>query len=30
MLHEHARQGDFPAKRVSGVKLVIDPTSAEA
>jgi len=30
MIREHARQGGFPANRVSEVKLVIDPTSAEA
>lgn len=29
MIHEHARQGGFPANSVSEVKLVIDPTSAE-
>ena len=27
MVREHARQGGFPANRVSEVKLVIDPTS---
>jgi hypothetical protein len=30
MVREHARQGGFPANCVSEVKLVIDPTSAEA
>jgi Protein of unknown function (DUF4242) len=30
MVREHARQGGFPANRVSEVKLMIDPTSAEA
>jgi hypothetical protein len=30
MVLEHARQGGFPANRVSEVKLMIDPTSAEA
>jgi hypothetical protein len=30
MVREHARQGGFPANRVSEVRLVIDPTSAEA
>lgn len=30
MVHEHARLGGFPANRVSEVKLLIDPTSAEA
>lgn len=29
MVREHARQGGFPANRVSEVKSVIDPTSAE-
>ena len=29
-VREHAKQGGFPANRVSEVKLVIDPTSAEA
>jgi hypothetical protein len=30
MVREHARQGGFPANRISEVKLTIDPTSAEA
>jgi hypothetical protein len=30
MVREHAKQGGFPANRVSEVKLMIDPTSAEA
>lgn len=30
MVREHARQGGFPANRVSEVKRTIDPTSAEA
>ena len=30
MVREHATQGGFPANRVSEVKRVIDPTSAEA
>ena len=29
MVREHARQGEFPANRVSVVKTVIDPTTAE-
>lgn len=29
MIREHARQGGFPADRVSEVKSVIDPTTAE-
>ncbi len=29
MVREHARQGGFPANRISKVKLVIDPTTAE-
>lgn len=28
-VREHARQGDFPANRVSEVRAVIDPTTAE-
>jgi hypothetical protein len=28
-IHEHARLGGFPANRVSRVKAVIDPTTAE-
>ncbi|HKK08105.1 MAG TPA: DUF4242 domain-containing protein [Gemmatimonadota bacterium] len=30
MIREHARQGGFPADRVSRVTSVIDPTTAEA
>jgi hypothetical protein len=30
MVKEHAKQGGFPASRVSEVKHMIDPTSAEA
>ena len=30
MVREHARQGGFPANRVSKVMSVIDPTTAEA
>ena len=29
MIREHARQGGFPANRVSEVKSIIDPTTAE-
>jgi Protein of unknown function (DUF4242) len=29
-VREHARQGGFPANRVSEVKRLIDPTTAEA
>ena len=29
MIREHAKQGGFPANRVSQVKRVIDPTTAE-
>ena len=29
MVREHARQGGFPANRVSEIKSVIDPTTAE-
>jgi len=28
-VREHARQGGFPANRISEVKTVIDPTTAE-
>jgi hypothetical protein len=30
MIEEHARQGGFPANRISQVKTMIDPTTAEA
>jgi Protein of unknown function (DUF4242) len=30
MIKEHARCGGFPATRISQVRAVIDPTSAEA
>ena len=29
MIRAHARQGGFPANRISEVRLMIDPTSAE-
>ena len=29
MVREHARHGGFPANRVSEIKTVIDPTTAE-
>jgi hypothetical protein len=29
MLREHAEQGGFPANRISEVKSIIDPTTAE-
>ena len=29
MIREHARQGGFPANRVSQVSSIIDPTTAE-
>ena len=29
-VREHAKQGGFPANRVSEVKGIIDPTTAEA
>jgi hypothetical protein len=29
MVREHARQGGFPADRVSEIKTIIDPTTAE-
>ncbi len=30
MIREHARQGGFPANRISEVTRMIDPTTAEA
>jgi hypothetical protein len=30
IIEEHARQGGFPANRISEVKRTIDPTTAEA
>ena len=30
MVREHAKQGGFPANRISEVKRVIDPTTAES
>jgi hypothetical protein len=29
MVREHARRGGFPADRVSRVRTIIDPTTAE-
>ena len=29
IIREHARQGGFPADRISKVKAIIDPTTAE-
>ena len=29
MIREHAAQGGFPANRISEIKTVIDPTTAE-
>jgi len=29
LIREHARQGGFPANRISEVKRIIDPTTAE-
>jgi cell division inhibitor SulA len=29
MVREHARQGGFPANKVSEIKTIIDPTTAE-
>ena len=29
MVREHARQGGFPSNRISEIKSVIDPTTAE-
>jgi hypothetical protein len=30
MVREHANQGGFPANRISEVRTIIDPTTAEA
>lgn len=30
MIREHARQGGFPANKISEIRTVIDPTTAEA
>ena len=30
MIREHAAQGGFPANRISEIKTMIDPTTAEA
>ena len=30
LIAEHARQGGFPADRISEIKTMIDPTTAEA
>lgn len=30
MIQEHARQGGFPANKISEVRTMIDPTTAEA
>ncbi|HUB30180.1 MAG TPA: DUF4242 domain-containing protein [Terracidiphilus sp.] len=30
MVREHAQQGGFPANKISEVKSIIDPTTAEA
>jgi Protein of unknown function (DUF4242) len=29
MIREHAREGGFPANRISKVKTILDPTAAE-
>jgi hypothetical protein len=29
MIREHASQGGFPANRISEIKTMIDPTTAE-
>jgi hypothetical protein len=29
MIREHARQGGFPANRISQIKTIIDPTTAD-
>ena len=30
MIREHARQGGFPANRISAIRRMIDPTTAES
>ena len=30
LIREHAQQGGFPANRISEIKSIIDPTTAEA
>ncbi len=30
MVREHAKQGGFPANRISAIRRMIDPTTAEA
>jgi len=30
MIREHASQGGFPANRISEIKTIIDPTTADA
>jgi hypothetical protein len=30
LVREHAKQGDFPANRISEIRTIIDPTTAEA
>jgi len=30
MIREHAQQGAFPANKISEIKTIIDPTTAEA
>jgi hypothetical protein len=30
LVREHAKQGGFPANRISEIKTIIDPTTAEA
>lgn len=30
MIREHAREGGFPANRISEIKTIIDPTTSEA
>jgi predicted Rdx family selenoprotein len=30
LIEEHARQGGFPANKISEVRAIIDPTTAEA
>jgi hypothetical protein len=30
MIRQHAEQGGFPANKISEIKAIIDPTTAEA
>jgi hypothetical protein len=30
LVREHAKQADFPANRISEIRTIVDPTTAEA